>query len=236
MHPRFRNTIAYLLLALATVGYSFAIEPAKNPESSKRKPDVIVPFYTGSWTGAIDGGLGGGGVDGEFAGGNPGGLEFLFTYDGVVANLHPTGRCAACSGTYYQGQINSGSVSFNGQDESGQNPPYGFTGAVLPGGTFSEHSTCYEGQCDTDYIASFSFQGAQQPNGWYSTGSMDIMGSCEGGDCGGGSGQLSLQTFAPGSDIPVSTMVVPNVHVERVSDGFAFTVKVPEVAFTIGPG
>lgn len=234
MHSRLRHTIAYLSLVLATVAYSFATAPAKNSENSKKQSDVVVPFYTGTWTGAIDGGFGGNGLMGEFAGGNPGGLIFMFDYTAVITGLHPSGRCANCSGSNYVGQINSGSVSFNGQDESGQNPPYSFSGTVLTGGTFSEQHWCADGDCFTNYTAAFSFQGAQQPNGWYSTGSMSIFGSCDGGVCGGGA-TLSLQTYAPGSDIPVTTLVVPvpNVHLEGVSSGYTITVKVPEVADVI---
>lgn len=154
-------------------------------------------FYTGTW-----------GAFGTGPGWNPGGtsvgaelvfnsttLNFIFDFSAPITNLQETSQCGTGCLVSFTGTIDSGTVSFQGYDNSGVNPPYDFTGYILPGGTFSGEEICDPTGCAFQDNVSITFRSQSSNTGWSSTGQMnDFMGGCVDGGCSS-FGHVSLQTF-----------------------------------------
>ena len=160
--------------------------------------DDTVPFYSGDFPslsfsnfwGPNAGAVIGGSV--MYDGANPN-LVYEFNFNAPISNFQETPWCGFDCPQYATGTINSGTVSFSGADESGQNPPYNFTGFILAGGTFSGEVVCDLQGCAWDENADFRFQSQSGSNGWMSSGELNISG---GNDGSGGQdfGILSMTT------------------------------------------
>jgi hypothetical protein len=161
------------------------------------RADNTVPFYTGSW-----------GAYGPGDSWNPGDttvvgemqyisttLNFVFDFSAPISNFQKTGDCSVSC--YFTGNINSGTVSFDGHDNFEQHPPYDFTGSILSGGTFSAWETCDPINCDWQSTVTFDFR-SQASDGWLSTGDLQFISGCADSqnDCEW-NGTLSQHTFAP---------------------------------------
>jgi hypothetical protein len=159
------------------------------------RADNTIAFYTGSWETI---GFGPGWSPGDTTVGSDvlyesSSLEFVFNFSAPITNLQQTGNCDPfCS---YTGNVDSGTVSFDGADNSGQNPPYDFTGYILPGGTFSAQESCDPIGCSWDDNITFDFRSQSSNNGWSSTGELQFTGGCDSGECES-IGPLSLHTYA----------------------------------------
>jgi hypothetical protein len=202
-----------LLSVLSAVASVFAEGPAaKTP-----KPAMTVSFYTGNWDSVSLGAAWGGGdsFNGQILFSSST-LQFSFSFSGPISDYQETNKCIVYCIDYYTGLINSGSVSFAGQDNSGQNPPYFFGGQILPGGTFFGEEWCDGLTCgNVQDSISLGFEGAQSNLGWWSTGQLQFMGGCVDGGCGG-QGTFTLQTYAPGGTL-VRTFFVPAIKFQDVA-------------------
>ena len=159
------------------------------------RADNTVPFYTGSW-----------GTYGFGDSWNPGDttvvgdleffsptLNFVFDFSAPITNLLEAGNCGVSC--FFTGNINSGTVSFDGHDNSLHQPPYDFTGSILSGGTFGAWETCDQISCEWQANVTFDFR-SQSSDGWLSTGNLQFIGGCADGVCEE-NGTLSQHTFAP---------------------------------------
>ncbi len=166
---------------------------------SGARADTIIPFYTGAFPSITMGnvwGPGGHSVGGLllYDGSDPN-LFYDFSFGAPITNYQETPWCGYGCPQFVTGNIDSGSVSFSGDDSSGHYPPYDFNGNILPGGTFSGEVVCDPISCAWDENVNFSFYSQSGSNGWYSRGSLSLSG---GNDGSGGSdyGTLSMVTRA----------------------------------------
>lgn len=160
--------------------------------------DDTVPFYSGDFPsinfgnfwGPNQGAMIGGSV--VYDGANPN-LVYQFSFNAPIDNFQETPWCGFECPQFATGTIDSGTVTFSGADESGQNPPYNFTGFILPGGTFNGEVICDQQGCAWDESVDFRFQSQSGSNGWMSTGELSLSG---GNDGSGGHdfGTLSMTT------------------------------------------
>jgi hypothetical protein len=216
MEARMNSAILRVASCFLSVLALLASSLAESPATKARQLPITVSFYTGSWVIMADG-------PGWYPGQNDvlgegfgpaGNLQIQFNYDLNLSNLQEMTYCHQdyCEDDY-SGQINSGTVSFSGYDFTDQNPPYSFAGHAMSGGTFYGMYACYHGDCAWGDNVYFSISGTSsnvgRNPGWWSTGNFSLMGSCLTGGACGGEGSLTLQTYAPGSDAPVSSLQVP---------------------------
>ncbi len=160
--------------------------------------DDIVPFYSGDFPsisfgnfwGPNAGAVIGGSV--TYDGANPN-LAYQFSFNAPIDNFQETPWCGFECPQFATGTIDSGTVTFSGADESGQNPPYNFNGFILAGGTFSGEVICDPQGCAWDESVDFRFQSQSGSNGWMSNGELNLSG---GNDGSGGQdfGFLSMTT------------------------------------------
>ena len=161
------------------------------------RADNVIPFYTGTF-GAF-GGASWSPFDDMIVGTemmySSATLNFYFGFSAPIVNLKINGMCAFGCLENFTGTLGQGTVSFEGADDSGQNPPYEFAGYIISGGTFSGEESCDPQGCSWDDTISFDFRSQSSNNGWWSTGKVDYMGGCVDGGCDG-FGHLSINTFA----------------------------------------
>jgi hypothetical protein len=210
-----RGVRCVVCLLSVLIGLSSAF--AEGPASNTPKPATTVSFYTGSWSFPTLGtGWEGDSIDGQLIF-DTSTLQFWFDFSGPISDYQERSQCPlnTCI-KYYTGQISSGSVSFSGHDNSGQNPPYSFTGQILPGGTFFGETFCDDLTCENEQdTITFSFEGTGSDLGWWSTGQLQLMGGCLDGGCGG-LANFTLQTYAPGGTL-VRTFFVPAIKFQDVA-------------------
>lgn len=120
-------------------------------------------------------------------------LNFVFEFTGNVTNFQETQWCGLECPQYFTADINSGTVSFSGYDNSGQNPNYNFTGIIMTGGQLSGDEICDEQGCAWDDTFTFNYRSTSGTNGWMSSGELSWTGGDDGAG-GDGFGNLTILT------------------------------------------